>query len=66
MDPVNNDVKDALLGKLFVYFLGVFMPDIYICVCMPVSKMQRAIPAEISAYAGYDRNFSGLKACFCM
>lgn len=34
MDPVNNDVKDALLGKLFVYFLGVFMPDIYICVCL--------------------------------
>jgi len=32
MDPVNNDVKGAVLGKLFVYFLGVFMPDIYICV----------------------------------
>lgn len=59
MDPVNNDVKDAVLGKLFVYFLRVFMPDIYICVYMPVSKMRRAIPAEISAYAGYDRNFSG-------
>ena len=31
MDPVNNDVKDAVLGKLFVYFLGVFMPDIFAC-----------------------------------
>lgn len=29
MDPVNNDVKEAVLGKLFVYVLGVFMPDIY-------------------------------------
>ena len=29
MDPVNNDVKEAVLGKLFVYFLGVLMPDIY-------------------------------------
>ena len=34
MDPVNNDVKDAVLGKLFVYLLGVFMPEIYICVCL--------------------------------
>ena len=31
MDPVNNDVKDAVLGKLFMYFLGVFMPEIYAC-----------------------------------
>ena len=48
MDPLNNDVKDALLGKLFVYFLGVFMPDIYICVCL-FRKCRELIPAEISA-----------------
>ena len=62
MDPVNNDVKEAVLGKLFVYFLGVLMPDIY---AELFRKCRELFLVKSALITGYDCNFAGYKACVC-
>ena len=63
MDPVNSDVKDAVLGKLFVYFLSVFTPDIYACL---FRKCRELFPLKSALMPVMTVTFLATKlACAC-